>query len=262
MANVDVIARGMAGYARALAKKAAESSGAISNIGRYLSTWNSTTGFPETNPDEIPYEYKTGDYYIIGHIGTPNFKPTGTSYTGDGSAEIETSDVEVSDMYYYDGSEWTLLKFSLALAPYLKVDDAAAKYLDKTNTGTEILQGKIQVGNNTTNTTNAFLHIRKVTSPVTGASVNGACFAVNGDGTASFQHKTYNDDGTGAKNSAVLRFSNQGIQFAINTGGSTSPTEAMYKDLATIDYFTGGTGIKVEDGVISLDLEAAEGVSV
>lgn len=128
--------------------------------------------------------------------------------------------------------------------------------------GISTTNGRITVGNNTTSTTNAFLHIRQVTNSITGKDVNGACFAVNGDGTASFQHKTYNNDGSGAKNTAILRFSNQGIQFAINTGTGASPTEAMYKELATIDYFTGGTGIKVEDGVISLDLEAAEGVSV
>lgn len=110
------------------------------------------------------------------------------------------------------------------------------KYLDKTNTGTEILKGKIQIGDATTNIANAILHIRKVTSSITGKSVNGACYSVNADGTASLQHKTYNDDGSGAKNSAVLRMSNKGIQFAINTGSSASPSEDMYKELATQEY--------------------------
>lgn len=95
------------------------------------------------------------------------------------------------------------------------------------------LSGKIQIGDATSNIANAILHIRKVTSSVTGKLVNGACYSVNGDGTASLQHKTYNDDGSGAKNSAVLRLSNQGIQFAINTGAGSTPTEDMYHELAT-----------------------------
>lgn len=95
------------------------------------------------------------------------------------------------------------------------------------------LSGKIQIGDVTSNIANAILHIRKVTSSVTGKLVNGACYSVNGDGTASLQHKTYNDDGSGAKNSAVLRLSNQGIQFAINTGAGSTPTEDMYHELAT-----------------------------
>ena len=125
-------------------------------------------------------------------------------------------------------------------------------YLNKNDTGTSILKGKIQIGDYTSNITNAILHIRKVTSPITGKAVNGACYSVNSDGTASLQHKIYNDDGTGAKNSAVLRMSNQGIQFAINTGSGATPTEDMYKELATQEYVDSKLG-NVDTLLTSLD---------
>ena len=35
--------------------------------GRFLSLWNCLTGLPETDPVEIPYAYKAGDYYIVSH---------------------------------------------------------------------------------------------------------------------------------------------------------------------------------------------------
>lgn len=112
--------------------------------------------------------------------------------------------------------------------------DSLDNYINKTSTGTNVIKGKFQVGEYTDNITNAYLHIRNVgSSSVTGYAVNGACFSVNGDGTASFQHKTYNDQGTGAKNSAILRFSNKGIQFAVNTGSGASPTEDMFKKVLT-----------------------------
>lgn len=101
------------------------------------------------------------------------------------------------------------------------------------------LTGKIQIGDYTSNIANAILHIRNVASPITGAKVNGACYSVNSDGTASLQHKTYNDSGGGAKNAAVLRMSNQGLQFAVNTGSTASPTEDMYKEIATQEWVLG-----------------------
>ena len=93
-------------------------SGATSNIqdqidalegrGRFLSIWNSTTGLPASNPGTLPYTYKTGDYYIIGTVGTTNYKPTGSSYTGTASSTTETESVAANDVYYYDGTNWLL----------------------------------------------------------------------------------------------------------------------------------------------------------
>lgn len=81
---------------------------ALEGRGRFLSVWNSTTGLPVTNPGTLPYAYKTGDYYIVGTVGSTNYKPTGSSYTGTASSTTETLTVAVNDVYYYDGTNWLL----------------------------------------------------------------------------------------------------------------------------------------------------------
>ena len=83
-------------------------------LGRYLSSWNCATGLAGTNPPESPYEYTTGDYFIVGTVatgGASNYRPNGSSYvTGQASTTVETSVVAVNDTYLYDGTSWTLLK--------------------------------------------------------------------------------------------------------------------------------------------------------
>lgn len=77
--------------------------------GRFLSLWNCATGLPETEPLENPYEYKAGDYYIVGTVGTTNYQPTGSEYIiGTPSTVLETQAVSVDDVYYYDGANWKL----------------------------------------------------------------------------------------------------------------------------------------------------------
>lgn len=83
-------------------------------LGRYLAGWNCATGLAMTNPPESPYEYTTGDYFIVGVVatgGASNYKPNGSSYiTGVASTTVESESVSVNDMYLYDGTNWTLLK--------------------------------------------------------------------------------------------------------------------------------------------------------
>lgn len=81
-------------------------------IGRFLSIWDATTGLPDTNPPKMPYTYKTGDYYIVGTVGTTNLKPNGATYSGAASTTTETEEVNLSDIYYYDGSVWKLQRNS------------------------------------------------------------------------------------------------------------------------------------------------------
>lgn len=77
--------------------------------GRFLSIWNCSTGLPQTNPSStLPFEYKTGDYYIVGVVGTTNYKPNGSSYTGSASSTVESGTVSVNDTYYFDGTKWIL----------------------------------------------------------------------------------------------------------------------------------------------------------
>ena len=80
--------------------------------GRFLALWNCATGLAQTNPPDNTYEYKAGDYFIVGTVagvGGTNYKPTGSSYTiGVASTVVETVDVAVDDVYYYDGTTWAL----------------------------------------------------------------------------------------------------------------------------------------------------------
>lgn len=85
---------------------------ALGNIGKYLATWDCTTGLPTTPPPQgTPYAYTTGDYYIIGKVGTTNYMPDGTTYTGEASTTVDTGNPQVLDMYRFDGATWTWLDF-------------------------------------------------------------------------------------------------------------------------------------------------------
>lgn len=83
---------------------------ALTGRGTYLSIWNCTTGLAMTTPTIIPRVYKTGDWFLVGYVGTTNYKPTGTSYDPSvPSTVVETNPIKVNDAYYYDGTTWTLL---------------------------------------------------------------------------------------------------------------------------------------------------------
>ena len=80
--------------------------------GRFLALWNCATGLAESDPPSGTYTYKSGDYFIIGVIASgdgTNYKPDGSSYTtGVASTTVETQQVDVDDVYYYDGHVWRL----------------------------------------------------------------------------------------------------------------------------------------------------------
>ena len=81
--------------------------------GRFLALWNCATGLAETNPPISPYEYKPGDYFVVGAVSTAtpavNYKPNGTSYViGTPSTTVETNEVAVDDTYFFDGTTWKL----------------------------------------------------------------------------------------------------------------------------------------------------------
>ena len=80
--------------------------------GRFLALWDCSTGLAETHPTVPVYEYKSGDYFIVGTVaqeGGINYKPSGSSYTDNvPSTAVETETVSVNDAYYYDGNVWHL----------------------------------------------------------------------------------------------------------------------------------------------------------
>lgn len=87
----------------------------LQGLGRFLSVWNCATGLAETNPPVSPYTYHSGDYFLVGTLSssTPavNYKPSGSTYTtGTASQVVETEEVKVNDVYFYDGTNWILQK--------------------------------------------------------------------------------------------------------------------------------------------------------
>ena len=88
----------------------------IASRWRFLSNWNSATGLPMTNPSESPYPYKSWDYFVVSNVATSwgtNYRPDGSSYIiWQASTVVETDSVDVSDFYFYDGTNWLLLKNS------------------------------------------------------------------------------------------------------------------------------------------------------
>ena len=92
----------------------------LDSRGRYLSTWNATTGEPGTEPEVLPYSYRTGDYFIVATVGTTNYRPTGTQYTGTASTVVETDTVSPNDTYLYDGTTWELIHTEI---PQIAVDE-------------------------------------------------------------------------------------------------------------------------------------------
>ena len=82
----------------------------LTEIGRFLSVWNAVTGLPNSNPTEMPYSYKSGDFYIVGTVGTTNYKPNGTTYDGEPSEVVETGNIGLNDSYFFDGTNWLHLK--------------------------------------------------------------------------------------------------------------------------------------------------------
>lgn len=84
----------------------------LKNIGRFLALWDCTTGLPTTNPVEMPYSYKTGDYYRVSKVAS----------TGEVTYHIETIDPEAQfplsiDIVPPEGVVWESLS---ALRQWLK----------------------------------------------------------------------------------------------------------------------------------------------
>lgn len=102
----------------------------LSNLGRYLAIWDCTTGKPTTDPASTPYAYKAGDYYRVGTTGTTNYKPNGSSYDGTASSTSETAAVATGDVYFYDGTVWSL-----------QINHLGAFVEDVTVNGTSVVSG-------------------------------------------------------------------------------------------------------------------------
>lgn len=81
----------------------------LASIGQFLAIWDADTH--NARYLESGYTYQTGNYFIVGSVSeTTNYKPKGGLYNLSGDYYEETTDdVQVSDMYFYDGQNWVLL---------------------------------------------------------------------------------------------------------------------------------------------------------
>lgn len=84
----------------------------LAGFGKFLSLRDATTWMPISFPLQTPYTYSTWDYFVVETISsaTPpvNYRPSGSSYTGTASSTTESDELEVWDVYVYDGSIWLL----------------------------------------------------------------------------------------------------------------------------------------------------------
>lgn len=171
--------------------------------GRFLALWNCATGLAQTNPPQNTYEYKAGDYFIIGtiaHGNGTNYRPTGSSYTiGVASTVVETQKVDVDDVYYYDGTTWSLQINTQKEVAFVNI--AGSPY-DNTNLASalnskqdELVEGTgISIDSNTNTISNS--GVRSVSTGATNGTIsvntNGtnAEVSVYGLGTAAFTPTT------------------------------------------------------------------------
>lgn len=77
-------------------------------LGKFLSLWDCSTWLPISFPEAIPYTYSTWDYFLVETVWGNNKRPAWASYTWAASTTAETDEVEVWDMYIYDGQVWLL----------------------------------------------------------------------------------------------------------------------------------------------------------
>jgi hypothetical protein len=84
----------------------------LMGLGKFLSLWDATTWQPISFPLSTPYTYTTWDYFLVETVSsaTPpvNYKPNGSSYTWSASSTTESEELEVWDIYIYDGTNWLL----------------------------------------------------------------------------------------------------------------------------------------------------------
>lgn len=84
----------------------------LNGLWKFLSLWNASTGQPISFPLSTPYTYTTWDYFLVETVSTAtppvNYKPVWSSYDGTASSTTESDELEVWDVYIYDGSTWLL----------------------------------------------------------------------------------------------------------------------------------------------------------
>lgn len=107
---------------------------AVEGLGRFLSVWDASDGYPEDLPpaDQLPYELKNGYFYIVGSVagsGGTNYKPHVTIIGDKGyfidshSTDVESTQLHAKDIYIYNGAtkEFRLISDSSADVYWLNI---------------------------------------------------------------------------------------------------------------------------------------------
>lgn len=238
--------------------------------GRFLALWNCATGLAQSNPPESPYTYKTGDYFIVGTVASgsgTNYRPNGATYTtGVASTTVETAEVSVDDVYYYDGTNWRLqtntqktLSFAnIAGDPY--DNTALAGALNEKQD--ELLQGTgIAIDSSTNTISNS--GVRGVSTGTTNGTIsvntNGtsAEVPVAGLGTAAFTPSTnYATSAQGTKADSAL----QDVQVngtSVVSGTTANIPKASNSTLGVVQT-NGSYGIEISNNGYIATIPAAE----
>lgn len=90
-------------------------------LSRFLSLWDCTTWLPLSFPASVPFDYVTGDHYLVETVWATNYRPSGSRYDGTASITVETDSVAVWDSYIYDGTVWLLQKNSWGVVSFSNI---------------------------------------------------------------------------------------------------------------------------------------------
>lgn len=148
----------------------------LKSLGRFLALWNCATGLAQSDPITSPRPYHAGDYFVVGTIaasGANNYRPNGTQYViGVASTVVETAEVAIGDVYYYDGNgNWRLQSNSQKEITFANI---AGQPSDNTNLAAA-LDSKLE--NVKINGTALTVTDKAVNIPLAASGVNGV---VNG----------------------------------------------------------------------------------
>lgn len=199
--------------------------------GRFLALWNCATGLSESNPPYSPYEYKTGDYFIVGTVSTAtpavNYKPDGTSYViGTPSTTVETNEVAVDDTYFFDGTTWKLQSNSNKTVTFSNIagdiyDNASATTALNAKQNTLVSGTNIKTINSTSLLGSGNISI---TGLPTQTGQSGKYLTTDGT-NASWSDKPLVNKATGYNSLTVLGTATT-AQYSINIGINTTTTGA------------------------------------
>jgi len=242
--------------------------------GRYLALWNCATGLAQSNPPTGTYTYQSGDYFIVGTVatgGASNYRPDGATYTtGVASTVVETEDVAVNDVYYYDGTSWSLqintqkeVAFAnIAGSPYDNSDLASAlnSKQDELTEGTGI-----DITSDVISNTGVISVATGATNGTISVNTGGTSAEVSVYGLGSAAYTSSSDYATAAQgakaDTAVQSVTTGSTDGTISVDGTDVPVYGLGSAAYTASsaYATSAQGTKADSAIQSVATGSANG---